>query len=543
VRASAQPLAVLAALLLGALLLSPLSAHAATPGVNLAGVPGAAQLDQAAASGAKQVRVFAQRDAFPARYADYRAIVSAARARGMGVVFVLMGASGPATDPDEFATFAGAFAGRMAQAGGAAAYEVWNEPDEPQFWGGPVDVGHYVAILRAAAPRIRRADPGAAVLLGAQTGNNYGFLGQVYDQGGRSAFDAVAVHTDTACLIEPPSSFQREAGRIGRYSFLGFRTVRDVMVANGDGGKSIWMTELGWSTATSPCARGMWAGQKPAGVPEATQAANVTEAYHCLAGYPYVQAGTWFTLTDSVGEGDELDHYGLLRADGSPKPAWDAFRRYATQGDTLTGACGDLGGPDIAVHNPTRDVRYVGPLSLSAVATDPGGVARVTFRVDGRTIRNFTGAAVASGRRVGLEWQGAKHLSLGRHVLTVVALDPHGNASSRAISIHRVTRLPATLRTRISLGAVTVGADGVATVTGRVVKSASPGLSGKVRVAWQRLRSGRWRTVHAVLRRADQPFTASRRLVSAGRWRVRASYVSRAPYRTSSAWRTLHVPG
>ena len=69
-RASAQPLAVIAALLLGALLLSPLSAHAATPGVNLAGVPGAVQLDQAAAGGAKDVRVFAQRDAFPARDAD-----------------------------------------------------------------------------------------------------------------------------------------------------------------------------------------------------------------------------------------------------------------------------------------------------------------------------------------------------------------------------------------------------------------------------------------------------------------------------------------
>ncbi len=542
-RASAQSVAVLAALLLGALLESPLPAHAATPGVNLAGVPGTVQLDQAAAAGAKDVRVFAQRDAFPARYADYRAIVSAARARGMGVVFVLIGSSGPATDPDAFAAFAGEFAGQMAQAGGAAAYEIWNEPDEPQFWGGPVDVGHYVDILRAAAPRIRRADPGATVLLGALTGNNYGYLGQVYDRGGRSAFDAVAVHTDTACLVEPPSSFGREGGKIGRFSFLGFRTVREVMVANGDGGKSIWMTELGWSTATSPCARGTWTGQKPAGVPEATQAADVAEAYHCLAGYPYVRAGLWFTLADSVGHGDELDHYGLLRADGSPKPAWDAFRRYATQGDTLPGGCGDLGGPDITVHSPTRDVRYVGPLSLSAVATDPAGVARVTFRVDGRTIRNFTGAAVASGRRVGLEWQGAKRLAVGRHVLTVVALDSQGNASSRAIRIRRVSRLPATLRTRISLGAVTVGAGGVATVSGRVVKSASPGLSGKVRVAWQRLRSGRWRTVHAVLRRADRPFTVSRRLVPAGRWRVRASYVSRAPYRTSSAWRTLHVPG
>ncbi len=523
------------------LLLSPLSANAATPGVNIAGVPGAVQLDQAAASGARDVRVFAQRDAFPARYADYRAIVSGARARGMGVVFVLIGPSGPATSASAFADFAGEFAGQMAQAGGAAAYEVWNEPDEPQFWGGPVDVGHYTDILRAAAPRIRRADPKAEVLLGALTGNNYGFLGQVYDRGGRGSFDAVAVHTDTACLVDPPTTFQREAGKIGRFSFLGFRTLREVMVANGDGDKTIWMTELGWSTATSICGRGTWTGQKPAGVTEAVQAANLSEAYHCLAAAPYVEAGLWFTLTDSDGEGDELDHYGLLRADASPKPAWAAFRRYATQGDTLTSACGDLGGPDIVVSTPTRDVRYVGALSLRAVANDPSGVARVTFRVDGTTIRNFTGAAVASGRPVGLEWQGAKRLALGGHVLTVVALDPHGNASSRAIRITRVRSLPATLRTRVSLGAIHVGAGGVATVTGRVVKSGSPSLSGKVRVAWQRRRGAGWRTVHSVLRRADRPFRVRQRLVPAGRWRVRASYVSRAPYRTSSAWRTLRV--
>jgi hypothetical protein len=540
-RASAQSFAVLAALLLGALLVSPPSANAATPGVNLAGVPGAVQLDQAAAGGAKHVRVFAQRNAFPARYADYRAIVAGAKARGMGVVFVLIGPSGPATTPAAFADFAGEFAGHMAAAGGAAAYEVWNEPDEPQFWGGPVDVDHYTNILRAAAPHIRRADPGAKVLLGALTGNNYGFLGQVYGRDGRGSFDAVAVHTDTACLVEPPSSFGREAGRIGRFSFLGFRTVREVMVAHGDADKPIWMTELGWSTATSICGRGTWTGQKPAGVSEAQQAANLTEAYHCLAANPYVETGLWFTLTDSVGEGDELDHYGLLRTDGSPKPAWEAFRRYATQGDTLTGPCGDLEGPDITVTSPTRDVRFVGALSLRAVATDPAGVARVTFRVDGRTIRSFTGAAVASGQPVGLEWQGAKRLALGRHTLTVVALDPQGTTSSRAIRITRVRSLPATLRTRVTLGAVRVGAGGVASISGRVVKSGSPSLSGKVRVAWQRLRGGGWRTAHSVLRRADRPFRVTQRLAPAGRWRVRASYVSRAPYRASSAWRTLRV--
>ena len=57
-----------------------------------------------------------------------------------------------------------------------------------------------------------------------------------------------------------------------------------------------------------------------------TQAANLKEAYHCLAGYPYVEAALWFTLQGHPPRnGDELNHYGLLRADGSHKPSWDAF--------------------------------------------------------------------------------------------------------------------------------------------------------------------------------------------------------------------------
>ena len=41
----------------------------------------------------------------------------------------------------------------MKSVGGAAAYEVWNEEDETDFWGAAVDAAHYAAILKAAYPR------------------------------------------------------------------------------------------------------------------------------------------------------------------------------------------------------------------------------------------------------------------------------------------------------------------------------------------------------------------------------------------------------
>jgi hypothetical protein len=512
------------------------AAHAAQPGVNIAGFPSTADLDQAQSLGAKYVRVFALRSQYPAGVAAFQNVVTQARARQLQVVFVLTGqGDGASTSPADFASFAGGFAASMNAVGGAAAYEIWNEEDETDFWGAAVDAGHYAAILEAAYPRIKAADPGATVLLGPLTGNNYNFLGQVYAAGGGGSFDAASVHTDTACLVDPPSSFYREDGNVARFSFLGFRTVHDVMAANGDGAKPIWMTELGWTTTSSQCSRGMWAGQKAAGVSEAAQAANLKEAYHCLASYPYVANALWFTLKDATGNTDELDHYGLERTDGSHKPSWDAFHTVATQGDTLGGPCGDFDAPALTVKSPTAGAKYVAALTLSAVATDATAVARVTFQADGKEIRNYTGTAVGSGKTVTLEWQGSKSLSYGRHTITAIALDPQGNTSTQTVQVTHVKTLPATLKTKIRLGKVKVGKGRKASISGRVLKTSTAGIAGKVRVYWQQKRGKKWKTIHGGLKPANKPFTFKQKLKRTGTWRVQVKYVNVAPYKASSA--------
>jgi len=59
----------------------------------------------------------------------------------------------------------------------------------------------------------------------------------------------VAVHTDTACLTTDPREYYREpSGRIGRYSFTGYREVRATMLAHGDD-KPVWMTEWNFHEA------------------------------------------------------------------------------------------------------------------------------------------------------------------------------------------------------------------------------------------------------------------------------------------------------
>jgi len=68
------------------------------------------------------------------------------------------------------------------------------------------------------------------------------------------------------------------------------------------------------------------AGTKPAGVTEPQQAQMLTTAYRCLAADRYVKVAFWFDLQD-IGTGPSYaEHLGLLRRDGSAKPAYAAMR-------------------------------------------------------------------------------------------------------------------------------------------------------------------------------------------------------------------------
>jgi hypothetical protein len=54
---------------------------------------------------------------------------------------------------------------------------------------------------------------------------------------------------------------------------------------------------------------------KPQGVSDAQQATYLSQAYHCLAGNPYVQLALWYPIDDE-GAVDS----GLLRTNRSRKP-------------------------------------------------------------------------------------------------------------------------------------------------------------------------------------------------------------------------------
>jgi hypothetical protein len=440
-------LALASALACAAALAGASRAHAAEAGVNVSN-PSAAQLAQVQALGTHWMRMFVGwSEVEPAR-GSYNALWFAAyeklsRELPAGTKVILDVVDSPAwetgstnvhappANPNDYAAFIANLAQRLGSR--VAAYEIWNEEDESRWWPGSPDAAAYVRLLRAAYPAVKRAEPKATVVMGGLTGNDYPFLESVYAAGGRGYFDAVGVHTDTACNKLSPYEFIRGTdNRLLVDSFLAYREVHQTMIANGDE-KPIWMTETSWRTTTAPCSEGAWKGVTAEGVSESEQATFLREAYHCMKEDPYVTVALWFPLQDEHGVLS-----GLMRSNGSFKPSFAAMRDYAHEGDKLTEPCGVFTGPRIAVRTPANNVHYAGVLPISVSATSSIGVFRITLKVDGRLIRNFGHHSYPSTLVGSMNWFGAHHIPLGRHTLTFLAYDKARNVSETSITIVRV---------------------------------------------------------------------------------------------------------
>ena len=455
-------------------------------------------------------------------------------------------------NPADYADALARFAALPGIAGHNIAYELWNEEDADEWWAPKADPAAYAALVKAAAPALRAADPTAQVVLGPLTGNDYPFLEQLYAHGIQGSFDAAAVHLDTGCLVNGPATVLRDRdGRISQYVFLGIREVLATLRAHGDN-KPVRVTEYGWSS-TQPaagggpsCERGASAGLKPSGVTAAEQATFLAQGYHCLAQEPGVEAATWFTLRDAPASEnplDELRHYGLLSTGGAHKPAWDVFHAIATGGDTLSGACGDFDGPAVTVVTPKVGQAYAGSLLISASARDTSAPRRITFAADGKTIQNF-GDGLANDKVVSLDWQGAKQLSIGVHTITVSATDAQGNVGSQDVQVRKVSasQLIAIGPAKFTLKAVkcTQGGElpaeraaaepvGLARCRARSRSSGSGGPRPP--------RSARraWKTLHKVTKPAGKPFKVRQKLKRSGAWRVRVRYLAPKPLKPSSS--------
>lgn len=454
----------------------------------------------------------------------------------------------PPKKPSDYAAFVGNVAGRYK--GRVVAWEIWNEQDGGDFWKNGPEPIRYTELLKAAYPAVKAADPAATVIFGGMVANDYDFLEQAYAAGAKGSFDAVGVHTDTACLTRPPEESYRERnGRVGRFAFTGYREVRSSMLANGDD-KPVWMTELGWSTSTTTCARGGSAGQKPAGVSEAEQADFLSRAFHCLQTDPFVQMAVWFNIEDTGAADTELDRYGLVRNDFSHKPSFDAFSAFAHQGDMLTAPCGaqlNATAPIVSVVAPSQGAMFFDSLPIAARATDDVGVESIEFHADSTRIIKYGRETLARlGGTPSLNWRGARNLGFGPHKIIVKAFDEQRNEGQVAIDVVRVdprTLKPVKTGTVLSVAgaarrSATTGGRARASrtirVSGKVSAPSVPLLkiTGKVEIRLAQKRKNGFKVVKRLHRNASKPFQLGIGL-GRGRWRVQAVYRGDRPFRLS----------
>lgn len=606
---SARLLAVVATTLVAALGLAS-AARAATPGVNLAH-PDKARVDAALQTKAKLIRLFVEwRTLAPDKGGAYPSSDPGAKnlarmfdntieqivAGGAQPTFVVVGAPAwangsasdqyvPPSNPQDYADFMAQFVRHTKDvaknAGGdIAGYEVWNEQDDKIFWhsNDPRDATSYAALLKATYAAAKPAAGDTPILVGPTTGNNADYIAQLYAKGAKGSFDGVAVHTDTACLTNGPDVFVRDSAqgdRINQYSFLGYRTVRDVMVTNGDADKGIWMTELGWSStggvpgACDP-SRIPNAGSRSDGVTPANQAAFLTQAYGCLAQDSYVKAAYWFTMFDDPGEAlNENRNYGLLTDAFGHKPSYDAFTAVVAGGGNATAPCGDFVPPAITILTPTPDFGFTGRLLIRASAADqagpgvtPVGLLRLTFRMDDQpqAIANFgPSTGVKDGDVAQQDYFGALRLADGPHKLTVQARDMNGNVSSSSVNVCKgAACIKTSYPTKLVLltGKQPTCKGVTCTVSGALTGPAGVALSGVVRAEWQLLAKMRvksrvpgrkafvtkWTTFYKGGSPAGKPFAFKQKLKRRGKWRVRLTYGGMPPLKaTKTGYMTFTV--
>jgi hypothetical protein len=206
-------------------------------------------------------------------------------------------------------------------------WQIWNEQNFKYFVARP-NPAEYGKLLKLSAMTIKAADPGAKLVLGGmfarpnEATHNFkppqayfaaDFLQRMYatTPGIRSRFQGVALHPYTG-------NYKRLLPYVEEF--------RDVLKANQDAGKPLWITELGWSsdrpTANDSFAKGTQG-----------QAAQLKGAFSLLRAHQarwHLRGVYWFSIEDGAPAACNFcGGSGLFGSGFVPKPAWTAFVRFA----------------------------------------------------------------------------------------------------------------------------------------------------------------------------------------------------------------------
>jgi hypothetical protein len=213
------------------------------------------------------------------------------------------------------------------------AVEIWNEPSAYYYWLPEPDSSDYAAMALAAAKAIKSVGPQVKVIVPADLYESRND-GEGPTLWGRSVFaaqptlvnyvDAISVHPYPSSVCPDPLDDTRNVDQ----GFYGKALVARDLVMNQTGRElPVWITEVGWTTATSTSigvTETNAATYTNHALGRALQANGTTQPYRpaidMIFFYKYGRSNG--VMTDAQG------NYMLLRADGTAKPAWPEVLKY-----------------------------------------------------------------------------------------------------------------------------------------------------------------------------------------------------------------------
>lgn len=220
-------------------------------------------------------------------------------------------------------------------------YQIWNEPNIYPEWGvNPVSPEQYTELLKVGATRARQADPDVVIICGAlastialQPGapppnnalNDLLFLQRMYDAGAAPYFDIMAMQAYGLWSGPSDRRMQPRVINFGRPQFI-----RDLMVANGDAAKPIWISEMAWDAVPDSLA------DKRFGQVTPQQQARYEALGYQRARQEWPWAGvvnTWYfkrATDDWFKEGKPEAYFRLADPDFTLQPAYYGLQAYMT---------------------------------------------------------------------------------------------------------------------------------------------------------------------------------------------------------------------
>jgi hypothetical protein len=247
--------------------------------------------------------------------------------------YVDLGDFGPPARFERYADFVGTVAQRYK--GRIRYYQLWNEPNIYPEWGEQrVNPEDYARLLCLAHDRIKSVDPSAVVIAAAlaptvaQDGRDLSdlvFLQRMYQAGAGKCFDVAAAQGYG--LFSGPGDRRATPleSNVARHVLM-----RDVMVANGDARKPMWLSEVNWNALPADTTGIADVGKfGMATVDE--QARYVPQVIdRAKSEWRWVGAmSVWFFKPASDDRKNQAMYYfRMVEPDFTPLPLYDTMKRY-----------------------------------------------------------------------------------------------------------------------------------------------------------------------------------------------------------------------